>query len=374
MNSRERVIKAFSHEEPDQVPVFVQSIMPKFYEKLEAKYADSVTDEDIIFVGRDYTLIKKLGFDMSWGASCSTTQYDGSILHAHPLPNLGANKSVNHNGRITEHGTLNGHAQSWVAGSILKTVEQADEWYETYIKPPEKEIPNAVQMTNRLLQTMPKGAFVPVAGVGGAIFEPLWEGLGGALYAKLMRKHKDKLKQYAQWMTNHAVRRMKIAVETDFDVFAIADDSAYKNAPMMDPALHRELVIPYYKQVCEVVKKAGKFVFFHSDGFITPYFDGLVEAGFSGVESMEPMAGNDLKFLKDKYGDKLCLIGNVDVSQVLPLGSPTDVMNEVKRCINAAAQGGGFILSPCTDLTDAVPLENAEAMIAAVRKYGQYKK
>jgi uroporphyrinogen decarboxylase len=155
-------------------------------------------------------------------------------------------------------------------------------------------------------------------------------------------------------------------------VFALAGDSAYKNAPMMNPELHREIIIPCYKRVCDIVRKAGKFIFFHSDGFTTPYFPGLVEAGFSGVESMEPMAGNNLAELKELYGDKLTLIGNVDVSQVLPLGTIKDVFNEVKRCMDSAKAGGGYILSPCTDLTDAVPFENGLAMIEAAKKLGQY--
>ncbi|MBD3353660.1 MAG: hypothetical protein GF364_19405, partial [Candidatus Lokiarchaeota archaeon] len=94
--------------------------------------------------------------------------------------------------------------------------------------------------------------------------------------------------------------------------------------------------------------------------------------GFHGVESLEPMAGMNLKHLKEKYGDKLCLIGNIDVSQLLPYGSREDVIKAVKKCIKDAAEGGGYILSPCTDLTDSCKLENVETMIAATKKYGKY--
>jgi uroporphyrinogen-III decarboxylase len=373
MNSRERILKAFDHEEGDQVPTFVQSIMPKFYQAMETRYEDEVEDEDVILLGKDFTLIKKMGFDMSWGANLQTHNYDTSITTAYPLPNPGTNHMIERTGRITQTGILNGHFQSWVDGSILKTVEEAEQWYQRYIQPPEIEIPSAVEKVNSFLRSVlgTSGKFVPAVGFG-SIFETLHEGLGPVLFAKMTRKHKPLLKKFAQWLANHEVARAKIAIETDYEIFYLADDSAYKNRSMISPELHMELIIPYYKQVCDVIRKAGKLIFFHSDGYITPYFPGLIEAGFNGVESMEPMAGNDLRYLKETYGDKLTLIGNVDVSQILPLGTPADVVKDVKRCIQSAAKGGGFILSPCTDLTDAVPLENGLAMLEAVKKYGKY--
>ena len=90
------------------------------------------------------------------------------------------------------------------------------------------------------------------------------------------------------------------------------------------------------------------------------------------MESLEPMAGMNLKHLKETYGDRLCLIGNIDVSQLLPYGTKDDVINEVKKCINDAAQGGGYMLSACTDITNSCKVENVLTMISAAKKYGQY--
>jgi len=141
---------------------------------------------------------------------------------------------------------------------------------------------------------------------------------------------------------------------------------------MINPKYHRELIIPAYKQAVQILKKAGKYVCFHSDGFTEPYFDGLIEAGFSGVESLEPMAGMNLKHLKDVYGDKLCLIGNIDVSQLLPYGTKDDVVTAVKNCIRDAGEGGGYMLSACTDITNSCKLENVLTMISATKKFGEY--
>jgi len=141
---------------------------------------------------------------------------------------------------------------------------------------------------------------------------------------------------------------------------------------MINPKYHRELIIPAYKQAVQILKKAGKYVCFHSDGFTEPYFEGLIEAGFSGVESLEPMAGMNLKHLKEVYGDKLCLIGNIDASQLLPYGTKDEVVNAVKKCIRDAGEGGGYMLSACTDITNSCKLENVLTMISTTKKYGEY--
>ena len=188
----------------------------------------------------------------------------------------------------------------------------------------------------------------------------------------MYRKKRQKLKRYIDLRTKIGVAGAKLLAETDFDIFFLCDDTALKNTTMINPKDHRELVIPAYKKIVHEIRKAGKYAVFHSDGFTEPYFDGLIEAGFNGVESLEPMAGMDLKHLKETYGDKLCLIGNIDVSQLLPFGGEQDVVNAVKKCIQDAATGGGYILSPCTDLTNSCKVENVLAMISATKKFGEY--
>jgi uroporphyrinogen-III decarboxylase len=372
MNARDRIIKAFNHEEADRVPTFLQSMMPNFITAWENRFQDEIQDDEILLVGKDFTPYVKLGLDSGWGAACPTTYNDPEIQKQYPLPDLGPGKHVDTTGRITEMGTLNGHPQNWVAGSILKTPEDALDWWSKYVAPPQISIANAVEHTNQMLRTCGSAIwerFVPVAGMHGLI-EPLMEGLGMSLFSRMLRKNRDLLHKFMQWQTNHAVEHAKIAVETDYFLFALADDSAYKNSPMLNPKDHMELVVPYYKQICDVVRKAGKLIFFHSDGYTEPYFPGLIKAGFHGVESLEPQSGMDMKHLKETYGDQLCLIGNIDTW----MGTPADIAEKVKNRIDIAAAGGGFIVSPCTDFTDDVPLDNAIAMVEATKKYGVYRK
>ncbi len=204
------------------------------------------------------------------------------------------------------------------------------------------------------------------------ILEPLWEGMGLGLLMKLILKNKQKLKKYIDLRAKIGVQFAKLFAETDLDIFFLCDDTALKNTTMISPQIHRELIVPAYKAAVQVLRKAGKYVFFHSDGFTEPYFNGLIEAGFHGVESLEPFAGMNLKHLKETYGDKLCLIGNIDVSSLLPFGTMDQVVEAVRNCIKDAGEGGGYILSPCTDITNACKVENVLTMIETTKKYGKY--
>ncbi len=60
------------------------------------------------------------------------------------------------------------------------------------------------------------------------------------------------------------------------------------------------------------------------------------------------------------------------MNTVLPFGTKQDVVDAVKKCIKDAGEGSGYMLSPCTDLTNSCKVENVITMITAAKKYGQY--
>jgi uroporphyrinogen decarboxylase len=255
--------------------------------------------------------------------------------------------------------------------NYIDTEEKADYFHETYFAIEWEEAPDFARNINKRLKKFPTDELVPCCHLD-PILEPLWQGLGLGLLIKLIRKKRSKIERYIKLRAKKLIDAAKLNAETDFDVFFICDDTALKYTTMINPKYHRELIIPAYKQAVQILRKAGKYVCFHSDGFTEPYFEGLIEASFSAVESLEPMAGMNLKHLKEVYGDKICLIGNIDVSQLLPYGTKDEVVNAVKKCIRDAGEGGGYILSPCTDITNSCKLENVLTMISTTKKYGEY--
>ena len=79
----------------------------------------------------------------------------------------------------------------------------------------------------------------------------------------------------------------------------------------------------------------------------------------------------DLRTVKEKYGKRFCLVGNIDSSRTLPYGTPEDVACEVREAIDIAAPGGGYILASDHSLHDGIPLENIVTMFAVGRSYGR---
>jgi len=373
MSARKRVIQALNLEEPDRIPLFCQIIMPGFQRELLNYWGDSYTKERKFKLSyRDYNLEHKLGFDMSWDFNTFPTFIPVKHMQEYPLPKLpDNNKYIDYDGRIFLKQRNKDMGIAYYLKNYIDTEEKADYFHETYFAIEWEESPDFARNINKRLKNFPTDEIVPCCHLE-PILEPLWQGLGLGLLIKLIRKNKSKIKHYIELRTKKLITAAKLNAETDFDVFFICDDTALKNTTMINPKYHRELIIPAYKQAVQILKKAGKYVCFHSDGFTEPYFEGLIEAGFSGVESLEPMAGMNLKHLKEVYGDKLCLIGNIDASQLLPYGTKDEVVNAVKKCIRYAGEGGGYMLSACTDITNSCKLENVLTMISTTKKYGEY--
>jgi hypothetical protein len=164
----------------------------------------------------------------------------------------------------------------------------------------------------------------------------------------------------------------KHLIDIGVDVIGVGDDLAYKHGPFVPPEHWRHLAKPSLEQIVRAVKRRGALVFFHSDGNISPVLDDIVNIGFDGLHSMEPLAGMDIAYIKKKYGEKLCLLGNVDCSHTLCFGSLPEVYEETREVIEKASPGGGHILSSSNSLHSAVKLENFLTMVATGRKLGRY--
>jgi len=139
----------------------------------------------------------------------------------------------------------------------------------------------------------------------------------------------------------------------------------------MSPKLFREFELPNVRRVIDFAEKRGTPVLKHSDGNLYPILEDLIDLGVNGFHPIEPGV-MDLAEVKRRYGDRVFLRGNVDITHVLPYGAEEDVRRDVRRCIDAAAEGGGFILADSNSLHSNVKTENILTMIDEGRKYGRY--
>ena len=99
--------------------------------------------------------------------------------------------------------------------------------------------------------------------------------------------------------------------------------------------------------------------------------DDLIDCGFHGFNPIQPNC-MDIDAVKQKWGDKLCLIGNLNLDSTLTLGTPDDVRAEVYERIRTVGPGGGYMVASSNSITDYVPLANMKALLDATFEFGKY--
>jgi hypothetical protein len=145
---------------------------------------------------------------------------------------------------------------------------------------------------------------------------------------------------------------------------------------LSSPKIYREYDLPIIKRVSALCKEADIIRHQHTCGRSRL----LVEINYNetDVNVMEPLerppGGDvDLAEVKRRFGDKFCFKGNVNTFETMLNGSVDDVIREAKACIDAAAAGGGFILSTGDQCGRDTPDENLFALVEVAKTYGRYK-
>ena len=151
----------------------------------------------------------------------------------------------------------------------------------------------------------------------------------------------------------------------------ITDDIAYSENLMVSPKHLRQYLFPWFKMATDLCHKKGRPCIYHSDGNLYDVMGDLIDCGFNALHPIEPKA-MDIAYLKRTVGDRLCLMGNIDLAYTLTLGTPEEVAEETRQRLRDVAPGGGYCVSSSNSVTEYVPLENFNAMRQTVLKYGTY--
>ena len=156
------------------------------------------------------------------------------------------------------------------------------------------------------------------------------------------------------------------------DFVYTGDDYAFNQGPLMSPKHFRDL---FYPELCRVMggfKELGLKVIKHTDGNLWPILDMIVDSGIDCLDPIDTQAGMDLGEVKEKYGQRIALKGNVDCVQILSFGTVEDVIGETKEALRKGAPGGGYILSSSNSIHSGVKPENYQAMLRTLEEYGRY--
>jgi uroporphyrinogen decarboxylase len=336
VNSRERVLTALQRREPDRVPYCEVHVDRPLASRLLG-WGDAPTAA-VDFEANEFTIDEQKEVARFLGKD--------NLVYSMRAP-VFADKPVGPDGRVFYgHGHI--HAEADLDQVILKDPSK-DSLFE-----------EAAAFVDR--KDDYSGWFVTRIGIFSTMLSMGIEGFSMALYDNMPFVERL-LDRYVDWVEAVAERVCRMG----FDVFASTDDFAFKTAPFFSPKFFHEVVLPRYLRAARHITLPWVL---HSDGNIMPILDDLISAGICAAHPME-VGAMDIRQVKRDYGDRLCVLGNVDLN-LLGLGTPDEVDAEVKSLVRDVAPGGGYILSSGNSLTSYCRPENVLAMTAAVQKYGRY--
>ncbi len=168
-------------------------------------------------------------------------------------------------------------------------------------------------------------------------------------------------------------RRVFEAAEGKIDIFMMGDDFGTQKGLMMDIATWRKFFRKGFRDYIDLAHSYGIKVMHHTCGAVSELIPEFIDAGLDILQSIQPGAcGMDLAKLKREYGRYISFHGSVDIQRTLPYGTPEDVRREVRERMEVGKPGGGFIISTAHNIQPDTPLENIIALFEAYREFGSY--
>lgn len=155
------------------------------------------------------------------------------------------------------------------------------------------------------------------------------------------------------------------------DVITYGDDLATQNSLLFSPEIYRKLVKPRQAKVFDYIKKHSQAkIFYHCCGAAVMIMDELVDVGVDIINPVQPLArGMDFKTVKERFGKNLVFWGAIDEQWLLPHGTPQEVADYTKHAIDILGKDGGYVCAPAHNIQSDVPVENVLAMCDAAYNY-----
>ncbi|NPV66890.1 MAG: hypothetical protein HPY64_07075 [Anaerolineae bacterium] len=180
------------------------------------------------------------------------------------------------------------------------------------------------------------------------------------------------VKAEAQARVDQALEQaIRLRQHGGLDGFALCADYCFNTGPFLSPALFAEFIAPYLKQLIQGYRELGFYTIKHTDGNIMPIIDQLVDAGPHALHSLDPQGGVDIAEVKRRYGDRVCLIGNVNCG-LMDTGTDDEVIESARYALRHGMPGGGYIFSTSNCIYTGMPLRRYELILDIWRQEGNY--
>ncbi len=344
MTSRERVLAAFEHVEPDVVPRWCGA-SPEFLAK--ARRELNLRDDESFFVriGDDFRRVfaRYVGpeFPLSPGAVSRTV--------------FGVERSGYGYGQPLSHP---------LATASLKDVHEYP-W-------PDPAWQDVSHIRDDALRWNRQYAIL------GGDWSPFWHDaidlLGMEnLYYKMYDEPEivDAVLQHIVDYYFAVSQRIFDAAADVIDIFFIGNDFGSQTGPLLGPAEFDRFIVPHLKRLADLGHAYRLKVQLHCCGGFEPLIPAMIAAGVDGLHAVQPCCeGMDLRLLKSKYGSQILFNGAIDSQHVLLEGTPESVRRRTREVLDIMAPGGGYVAGASHDyLLEETPVENVIAMFDTVAEW-----
>ena len=342
MNSKERVLAAFEHHEPDRVPLWYGA-------------SSGLTNKliETCNVSNEEELMQRLHIDFRRVHE----RYVGPDLKGKTF--WGVERAGLHYGRPMSH-PLSG----------VETVEEVLEY-------PHWPSPDWFDFSGLQERCEAWQDYAIIGGPWVVVFTDATELVGMDEFFIKMYTHPDVMLAVIRKVSDfyyELATRFFEAVGDRLDIFFFGDDMGTQRSLLISLKHWRIFCKPDIQRFLDLARQADIKTMFHSCGAIREIIPDLVGLGLDALNPIQVSAnGMDLAELKSEFGERLCFHGCVDHQHILPRGTVDDVRKEVRRVIDIMSPGGGFCLAASHDLMlDDFPANNVIAMYDEAFDYGRY--
>lgn len=163
---------------------------------------------------------------------------------------------------------------------------------------------------------------------------------------------------------NKTIQDIQTLIAAGGEIVFMCSDYCFNSGPFLSPTMFRKFVTPFLKRQVDAIHTAGAFAVKHTDGNLWPIMDQLMESGADGFHSIDPMAGMDIRKVRETVGSTACLFGNVDCSR-LQSGTAEEIEVSARYCLDhGPLNGTGYVFASSNCVFKGVPEEAYLGMLA----------
>lgn len=180
----------------------------------------------------------------------------------------------------------------------------------------------------------------------------------------------DFILEFQRIIHEYCLKELELYGKYKVEAINIGMNITMKSGPMCSKEILEQLHYPFIKEQIELAHTNNIMVRIHADGNVASVITDFIELGADALHPLEPCGGTqDIYEIKEQYGDKIALWGNIDVAGVLVNGTPEEVRADVEKHMDSLAVNGGYVVSSSHDCHKDIPLENFFALRDAVHEY-----